>query len=187
MNRIDKTVLGLAGEYAVASELCRRGFFAQITYGRWKNTDIIAVNPAKGKTVLIEVKSKQGAEWPSINGIRGSNRFQVLVDYERVIQGHQKRPDFYILDESFWNKYVDRMIRECRKKDPNAKVTRKDNEKIILFKEKQRMREIRIKYEDDRIVFEWPSGNKKYFGVNLKPSDVKSRLEQWDLIIKALS
>jgi len=48
------------------------------------------------------------------------------------------------------------------------------------------MREIRIKYEDDRIVFEWPSGNKKYFGVNLKPSDVKSRLEQWNLIIKTL-
>ena len=49
----------------------------------------------------------------------------------------KKRPDFYILDESFWNEYVDRIIGECQKKDPNAEKIRRSNEIIIRFKEKQ--------------------------------------------------
>ena len=64
--RIDKALLGLAGEYAVASEICRRGYHAQITFGRWKNTDVLAMNLANGKAVLIEVKTRQGDEWPSV-------------------------------------------------------------------------------------------------------------------------
>ena len=63
MARIEKALLGLAGEYIVASEICRRGYHAQITFGRWKNTDVLAVNLTNGKTVLIEVKTKQGREW----------------------------------------------------------------------------------------------------------------------------
>jgi len=118
MNKIDKIVLGLAGEYAVASEICRRGFFAQITYGRWKNIDVIAVNPAKGKTVLIEVKSKQGAEWPSIMVLEGQIDFRFWWIMKELYKDTKKRPDFYILDESFWNEYVDRIIGECRKRIP---------------------------------------------------------------------
>ena len=71
MTRIEKSLLGLAGEYLVAGEICRRGYHAQITFGRWKNTDILAVNLANGNTVLVEVKSKQGREWPNIKESKG--------------------------------------------------------------------------------------------------------------------
>jgi hypothetical protein len=104
MPRIDKALLGLAGEYAVASEICRRGYHAQITFGRWKNTDILAVNLANEKTVLIEVKTKQGREWPAVRGVKGPNRVQVLVDYRG--KGLRDRPDFYVIDESFWRTYI---------------------------------------------------------------------------------
>ena len=60
--KISKEILGLAGEYAIASEICRRGFFAQIAYGRWKNVDVLAANPDNSKTVLVEVKTKQDRE-----------------------------------------------------------------------------------------------------------------------------
>jgi len=33
---ISKDILGLAGEFAVASELCRRGIYAQLTLGTRK-------------------------------------------------------------------------------------------------------------------------------------------------------
>jgi hypothetical protein len=33
--------IGLAGEYAVAAELCRRGFYAQLTLGHHKKTDLL--------------------------------------------------------------------------------------------------------------------------------------------------
>ena len=77
--RIDKALLGLAGEYAVASEICRRCYHAQITFGRRKKTDVVAVNLDNGKVVLIEVKTKQGKEWPSVKGIKGPNRVQILT------------------------------------------------------------------------------------------------------------
>ena len=105
--KIDKSLIGLAGEYAVASELCRRGFHAQITYGRWKNTDVVAVNLENGKTVLVEVKTKQGKQWPAVKGIKGSNRVQILVDYEG--KSLRERPDFYILDEDFWKDYINKI------------------------------------------------------------------------------
>ena len=104
MAKILKSVLGLAGEYAVASEICRRGFHAQITFGRWKNTDVLAVNIDNGKTVLVEVKTKQGREWPGVKGIKGKNRVQILVDFQG--KSDLDRPDFYILDEDFWKKYL---------------------------------------------------------------------------------
>ncbi len=107
MGRVDKSLLGLAGEYVVASEICRRGFHAQITFGRWKNTDVVAVNIKNGKTVLIEVKTKQGSEWPKVMGVKGFNRVQILVDYEN--KNLLERPDFYVLDEDFWRKYIEKI------------------------------------------------------------------------------
>ena len=126
--RIDKALLGLAGEYAVASEICRRGYHAQITFGRWKNTDILAVNLRNGKTVLVEVKSKQGREWPNVKGIKGANRVQVLVDYKD--KGFLKRPDFYILDERFWRDYIEKI--------------------------KDKLKE--VKEDETRIIPVWPDG-----------------------------
>lgn len=107
MSKLDKALLGLAGEYAVAYEICRRGFHAQITFGRWKNTDILAVNVKNGKTVLIEVKSKQGREWPGVKGIVGRSRLQIFVDFEG--KGLYERPDFYIVDEGFWRDFTEKI------------------------------------------------------------------------------
>ena len=106
--KIPKEILGLAGEYAVASEICRRGFFAQIAYGRWKNVDVLAVNPDNGKTVLVEVKTKQDREWPAVKGIKGSNRLLILVDFEN--KNESERADFYILDENDWQEYLKKYI-----------------------------------------------------------------------------
>ncbi len=38
--------MGLTGEYAVASELCKRGYYAQLTLGNhYKKTDLIVEYP----------------------------------------------------------------------------------------------------------------------------------------------
>ena len=104
-SKVPKEILGLAGEYAVASEVCRMGFYAQIAYGRWKNIDVLAVNPDNGKTVLIEVKTKQGREWPGVRGVKGPNRLLILVDYYGKSAG--ERPDFYVLDADDWREYLE--------------------------------------------------------------------------------
>ena len=94
----------MAGEYAVASEVCRRNFYAQITLGHLKRTDILVYNPERDETVFLEVKAKQGREWPGIKGVVGDKRLIVLVDFQN--KKRSERPDFYILDAKDWQDFL---------------------------------------------------------------------------------
>src|SRR5258708_23004639 len=97
-----KELLGLAGEYAVASELCRRGVYGQLTLGNHKQTDILV--ETKDHMLRISVKAKQGNEWPSIVGLCRSDDFLVLVDLRG--KSDMDRPDFYILDLDDWKQLI---------------------------------------------------------------------------------
>lgn len=90
MKKLSKELLGLSGEYAVASELCRSGLYAQITLGHHKRTDILVETDYK--RIRIEVKSKQSSMWLGVPGLYRDDDFLVLVDF----QGKDLRgsPDF---------------------------------------------------------------------------------------------
>src|SRR5438876_5198991 len=96
---IARDTLGLAGEFAAASELCRRGVYAQLTLGNRKRTDLL-VDADAGTMLRIQVKAKQGREWPGVRGIYGESIALVLVDYER--RNPSERPDFYVLFPKDW-------------------------------------------------------------------------------------
>jgi len=51
---------GLAGEFAVLSQLLARGIDASLTLGNTKGVDILVSNPKSQKLYKIEVKSKKG-------------------------------------------------------------------------------------------------------------------------------
>lgn len=54
---ISRENLSLAGEFAVASELCKRGIYAQLTLGNRKRTDLLVDN---GETLMrVEVKANK--------------------------------------------------------------------------------------------------------------------------------
>lgn len=95
---IPKEHLGLAAEYAVASELCRRGIYAQLTLGTRKRTDILAV--LSERMLGVEVKGKQDKTWPLSKGICGEDKILVFVDYYE--KKKYERPDFYILNAEDW-------------------------------------------------------------------------------------
>lgn len=112
--KLPRDVLGLAAEYAVASELCRRGFYAQLTLGNYKRADLLIDSPAgPGR---IQVKAKQGTSWPGVQGVSGKNDFLVLVDYHR--RTTEESPDFYVLSRGDWR----RLVRAEVKKVPDLKV-----------------------------------------------------------------
>ena len=102
--KIEKSLLGLAAEYAVASELCRRNIYAQLTLGPRKRTDIL-VETETGM-LRIQVKGKQGKEWPGVKGIYGKDAFLIFVDFEG--KSDQERPDFYILTVEDWEKLLEK-------------------------------------------------------------------------------
>ena len=92
--KIEKSILGVAGEFAVAAELCRRNIYAQLTLGHQKRIDLLALLH-DGNMLRIEVKAKQGREWPNCKGIYGDNTFIIFVDYRE--KAATERPDFYVL------------------------------------------------------------------------------------------
>lgn len=100
--KLSRELLGLAGEYAVASELCRRGLYVQLTMGNHKQTDILVET---GTVMMrIQVKAKQSTEWPAISGLYRAEDFLILVDFtgKSLIE----RPDFYVLDLNDWKTLV---------------------------------------------------------------------------------
>ena len=100
---LSKETLGLAAEFAVASELCRRGIYAQLTLGNRKCTDLL-VDIEDGKMLRVQVKAKQKRQWPALKGVSGAASILVLVDYEK--KKITERPDFFILTASDWQKLI---------------------------------------------------------------------------------
>ena len=106
MEEIPKEHLSLAGEYAVASELCKMGIYAQLTLGIRKKTDILVDT---GTAMLrIQVKTKQVRNWTFCKGISGDNIVLVFVDYKNKTL--EDRPDFYILTSKDWEVLVKTLL-----------------------------------------------------------------------------
>ncbi len=104
---IPKDVLGLAGEFAVASELCRRGIYAQLTLGPRKRTDLLVETDQK--MIRVQVKAKQGKVWPGVKGIHGPDIILILVDYQD--KQDTERPGFFILLPTDWDQLLTNELR----------------------------------------------------------------------------
>jgi hypothetical protein len=72
----------------------------------------------------IEVKAKQGAEWPACRGISGKNAYLVFVDYFK--KSLDERPDFYVLSAKEWNIVVHRLVGRYRAHHPGQQVKIRD-------------------------------------------------------------
>jgi hypothetical protein len=112
-DEIQKGHLGLAGEYAVASELCRLQVWAQVTLGNYKTVDLLVVGHRR--TVTVQVKSKQGNAWPAVQGPPDLDHFIVLVDFKGKTGA---RPDFYVLNHSDWS----RVVSKVKQRRPDLKI-----------------------------------------------------------------
>lgn len=154
---IPRETLGLAAEFAVASELCRRGLYAQLTLGNKKRTDLLIHDDETNNFLRIEVKAKQGRDWPNCKGIHGKNVILVFVDYMSKME--YERPDFFILTVEDWKE----LVTEVAKRYPNVFV----NERNIAV-----------------WITQLPNG-KPYEGTGVNVAMVEKYREAWDKIIKA--
>jgi hypothetical protein len=92
VTRIEKSIVGIAGEFAVATELCRRNIYAQFTLGNRKRTDLLTLSQ-DGVFLKVEVKTKQSRDWGHIRGLpSGSDAFLVFVDFHK--KRETERADF---------------------------------------------------------------------------------------------
>jgi len=64
---VEKTLLGLSGEFLVAAKLCLMGYVANLTLKNYPGVDVFVHNPRSGKTVSIQVKTAlEGGKYPFI-------------------------------------------------------------------------------------------------------------------------
>ncbi len=151
--------LGIAAEYAVASELCRRGIYAQLTLGHQKKTDLLVFFES-GQLARIEVKAKQGREWPNCKGISRSDTYLVFVDYEG--RDASQRPDFFVLDARDWLRVLKKRVAEIQERNPNKKIRIVGN--VSIFEE------------------EIGRNGKPYQGMGIRAADVERYRDLWEKI-----
>ncbi len=162
--KISRGTLGLAAEYAVASELCRRNIYAQLTLGYQKRTDLLIFGE-ENKLLRVEVKGKQGREWPNCKGIYGENIYLVFVDFAG--KNENERPDFYILTVQDWVSYAREQIAKTMAERPEKRIEMdKHNVPVWLV-------EINA------------SGN-PYRGMGVRPNQIHQHKERWDKIVQAV-
>lgn len=155
-------MVGIAAEFAVASELGRRNVYAQPTFGHLKRTDLLIIGE-NGRLLRIEVKGKQGDQWPNCKGIPNDQSILVLVDFQG--KSDTQRPDFYILTFSDWKALMDLCVAEVKRKNPNQAITI-DKDYVIVWSKQVNSRE------------------QPYRGIGLRPKQVEKFKEQWEKITK---
>lgn len=158
--KIAKPLLSLAAEYAVASELCQRGIYAQLTFGNQKRTDILISQLETGKMLRIEVKAKQSRSFPNCLGVF-AGAILVFVDFQD--KELSQRPDFYILSEKDWIEVLKKRVKEF----PN--------------------KEIKINEENCPIwINQITKTGKPYKGMGISVKHIKENKERWDKIEEKL-
>jgi len=106
-NKLESTLVGVAGEYLVAGELSLRGYIASITLRNSRGIDIIASNPDGTKSVSIQVKtnSKGEGKWilnQKSETFYSENHYYILVALEAI----GKRPKYYIVPSKIVAEYI---------------------------------------------------------------------------------
>jgi len=156
---VEKHLIGLAGEYAVASEICRRGMNAVVTLGKRKSVDIIVEDESLAR--LIQVKTKTGREWPGVKGVKGDN-ILILVDFQK--RKLMERADFYIFNAEDWENF--------------------QSERIKFYEKKYGVNSFKVR--DDGVLI-WPAkteGKSAYVGIGILAENVADFKENWDKIFE---
>ena len=106
MRKLSAVQTGIAGEYFVAAELCRRGFVASITLRNTRGIDILASNADATKSVGIQVKTCQGStpDW-MMNRKAEADSAENLF-YVFVCMPERGQPNFYVVPRSDVATYV---------------------------------------------------------------------------------
>lgn len=156
-----KQTIGLAGEYSVASELCRRGIYAQLTLGQRDRTDLLI--ETEHSMLRVQVKAKQGKQWPNIKGIFGEDIMMVMVDYEG--KSDNERPDFYIMTARDWLDYLDVRKKELKKRGRSFEI---DDWNCPIW------------------VDQINSAEKPYKGCGIEPRYIRQHKEKWEKILNRI-
>jgi hypothetical protein len=120
--KISNTVIGVAGEYYVCAELCKRGYLSLMTPKNNPLFDVVVTNSDGSKTAAIQVKTmsihnKQGWKLGKDISIKQNNENLFVVLVNLIEDG---LPEFYIYEYDILSNIINgnyRKYLETLKKD----------------------------------------------------------------------
>lgn len=137
---LDKTQIGLAGEYFVLAQLTARGYIATLTLGNTKGVDILVTNQKINKLFKVEVKTTTGShkieklfsDKPSFHWTMSKKHEDIkdenLIYCFVLIENADRMPKFFLVPSKAVSEYV-RWQHEywvsTRKSVPNDTTMRK--------------------------------------------------------------
>ena len=126
--KLESTLVGVAGEYLVAGELTLRGYLASITLRNSRGIDIIASNADGSSSVSIQVKTNSdgGKSWilnKKAEKYYSENHYYVFV----ALQGLDQRPSFHIVPSKVVAEYTYSSHSEWLKRKKRDGSDRKDS------------------------------------------------------------
>lgn len=127
-NKLESTLVGVAGEYLVAGELSLRGCIASITLRNSRGIDIIASNSDATKSVSIQVKtnSKGESKWilnQKSETFYSENYYYVLVALNAI----GERPKYYVVPSKTVAEFISTNHSEWLKGKKSDGSPRKDS------------------------------------------------------------
>jgi hypothetical protein len=127
-NKLESTLVGVAGEYLVAGELTLRGFIASITLRNSRGIDIIASNTDGSSSVSIQVKTNSDGKksWilnKKAETFYSANHYYVFV----ALRGLEQRPSFHIVPSKVVAEYTFSSHSEWLKGQKQDGSSRKDS------------------------------------------------------------
>ncbi|WMI70072.1 hypothetical protein [Mangrovimonas sp. YM274] len=105
--KINKQLVGVAGEYFVAAELSRRGYLAAITLRNSDGVDILTSNIDGSKSFAIQVKTTQDKKkWVLNKKIEDEVTKDKYFVFVTLYSDPSKYPDYIIIKGSDLGKFI---------------------------------------------------------------------------------
>jgi len=127
----EKISRGNAGQFRVASELCRRGYSASITLGNTPNTDILCASKDGLKSVCIQVKTfRLGASKCLLSKVAEDiirkDFIWIFLGLDDELTKNERPAEFYIVPADVLAPRVRSMHSQWLKMPPTRGKTHKD-------------------------------------------------------------
>ena len=121
-SQVEKRLLQLVGEYAVAAQMALHGWHASPTVGNFPEVDLVAYKPATGKRVTVQVKTARKRGWPvgtfkwppdeySVEGI--VERADVYVFVHLPEQGSRKA-EFFVIEPKRLKELCEKVVEKTK-------------------------------------------------------------------------
>ncbi len=137
--KISGVTAGVAGEYFVAAELCKRGYIASITLRNTRGVDILVSDASVTKNVGIQVKSSQGRGYNWVLSEKAENFHSPSLYYVFVnLCGLNERPDFFIVPSKTVADFIKKNHHEWLR-TPGLAGQKHNDTKMRTFRDKDKM------------------------------------------------